>query len=61
MNFDLLKYILSLIDIPLLMLAGVFIFNGTDDTISTINCVGFILLIISGISIINRNKDKDNK
>ena len=56
MNIDLIKYIMKMLEIPALLLSFVLIVHGTDDNISFINVIGFILLVISGISIINNNK-----
>ena len=56
MNIDLIKYIMKMLEIPALLLSFVLIVHGTDDNISFINIIGFILLIISGISITNNNK-----
>ena len=60
MNIDLIKYIMKIIVVPMLLLSLVLISNGTDDHISFINVIGFILLIISGSYIIvDISKDKD--
>ena len=60
MNIDLIKYIMKIIVVPMLLLSLVLISHGTDDHISFINVIGFILLIISGSYIIvDINKDKD--
>lgn len=61
MNIDLFKYILKLSVIPMLFLSLLLISHGTDDNISIINIIGFILLIISGSYIIvdaKNNKDE---
>lgn len=61
MNIDLFKYILKLSVIPMLFLSLLLITHGTDDHISFINVIGFILLIISGSYIIvdaKNNKDE---
>lgn len=61
MNIDLFKYILKLSVIPMLFLSLLLITHGTDDDISIINIIGFILLIISGSYIIvdaKNNKDE---
>lgn len=61
MNIDLMKYIMKIIVVPMLLLSLVLISHGTDDDISIINIIGFILLIISGSYIIvdaKNNKDK---
>ena len=60
MNIDLMKYIMKMIVVPMLLLSLVLISHGTDDHISFINVIGFILLIISGSYIIvDVSKDKD--
>ena len=61
MNIDLIKYIMKMLEIPALLLSFVLIIHGTDDNISIINVIGFILLIISGSYIIvdaKNNKDE---
>ena len=61
MNIDLMKYIMKIIAVPMLLLSLVLISHGTDDHISFINVIGFILLIISGSYIIfdaKNNKDE---
>ena len=59
MNIDLFKYIMKMIVVPMLLLSLVLISHGTDDHISFINIIGFILLIISGSYIIVDVKNKD--
>ena len=59
MNIDLMKYIMKIIVIPMMLLSLVLISHGTDDHISFINVIGFILLIISGSYIIVDAKNKD--
>ena len=60
MNIDLMKYIMKIIVVPMLLLSLVLISHGSDDNISFINVIGFILLIISGSYIIvDTSKDKD--
>lgn len=60
MNIDLIKYIMKIIAVPMLFLSLMLISHGTDDHISFINVIGFILLIISGSYIIvDVSKDKD--
>ena len=59
MNIDLMKYIMKMIVVPMLLLSLVLISHGTDDHISFINVIGFILLIISGSYIIVDAKNKD--
>lgn len=61
MNIDLMKYIMKIIVVPILLLSLVLISHGSDDDISIINIIGFILLIISGSYIIvdaKNNKDE---
>ena len=61
MNIDLIKYIMKIIVVPMLLLSLVLISHGSDDHISFINVIGFILLIISGSYIIvdaSKNKDE---
>ena len=59
MNIDLFKYIMKMIVVPMLLLSLVLIIHGSDDNISIINVIGFILLIISGSYIIVDAKNKD--
>ncbi len=59
MNIDLIKYIMKIISVPMLLLSLVLISHGTDDHISFINFIGFILLIISGSYIIVDVKNED--
>lgn len=64
MNIDLMKYIMKIIVVPMLLLSLVLISHGSDDHISIMNVIGFILLIISGSYIIvdaKNNKDEENK
>ena len=62
MNIDLMKYIMKIIIVPMLLLSLVLISHGSDNNISIINVIGFILLIISGAIIIsNASKDKDEE
>lgn len=52
---------MKIIVVPMLVLSLVLISHGTDDDISIINIIGFILLIISGSYIIvdaKNNKDE---
>ena len=59
MNIDLMKYIMKIIVVPMLLLSLVLISHGSDDHISFINVIGFILLIISGSYIIvDANKNE---
>lgn len=59
MKIDLMKYIMKMIVVPMLLLSLVLISHGSDDNISFINVIGFILLIISGSYIIVDAKNKD--
>lgn len=63
MKIDLFKYIMKIIVVPMLLLSLVLISHGTDDHISIMNVIGFILLIISGSYIIidAKNKDEESK
>lgn len=64
MNIDLFKYIMKIIVVPMLLLSLILISHGTDDHISIMNIIGFILLIISGSYIIidaKNNKDEESK
>ena len=64
MKIDLFKYIMKIIVVPMLLLSLVLISHGSDDNISIINIIGFILLIISGSYIIvdaKNNKDEESK
>ena len=64
MNIDLFKYIMKIIVVPMLLLSLMLITHGTDDHISIINIIGFIVLIISGSYIIvdaKNNKDEESK
>lgn len=61
MNIDLIKYIMKIIVVPMLLLSLVLISHGSDNNISIMNVIGFILLIISGSYIIidtKNNKDE---
>lgn len=61
MNIDLMKYIMKIIVVPMLLLSLVLISHGSDNNISIVNVIGFILLIISGSYIIvdaKNNKDE---
>ena len=59
MNIDLIKYIMKMIVVPMLLLSLVLIIHGSDDNISIMNVIGFILLIISGSYIIIDAKNKE--
>lgn len=64
MNIDLMKYIMKIIVVPMLLLSLVLISHGSDDHISIMNVIGFILLIISGSYIIvdaKNNNDEESK
>lgn len=64
MNIDLMKYIMKIIAVPMLLLSLMLISHGSDDHISIMNVIGFILLIISGSYIIvdaKNNKDEESK
>lgn len=62
MDIDLFKYILRLSVIPMLFLSLLLITHDTDDSINVVNVIGIVLLIISGIIIINNaSKDKDEE
>lgn len=58
MKMDLTKYIMKIIVVPVLFLSLILIAHGSDDSISAINIIGMILLFVSGIVIINFNKDE---
>ena len=61
MNIDLIKYIMKIIVVPMLLLSLILISHGSDNNISIMNIIGFILLIISGSYIIvdaKNNKDE---
>lgn len=63
MNIDLMKYIMNIIVVPMLLVSLVLISHGSDDHISFINIIGFILLIISGSYIIvdAKNNNEESK
>lgn len=61
MNIDLFKYIMKIIVVPMLLLSLVLISHGNDDNISIINVIGFVLLIISGTSIIIEAKNNNEE
>ena len=64
MDINLMKYIMKIIVVPMLLLSLVLISHGSDDSISIMNIIGFILLIISGSYIIidaKNNKDEESK
>lgn len=59
MKIDLFKYIMKLLVIPMMFISLVLITHGNDDGISTINIIGFIVLILTGIIIFNIARDED--
>lgn len=61
MNLNLFKYIMKIIVVPMLLLSLVLISHGNDDNISIMNVIGFVLLIISGTSIIIEAKKDNNE
>lgn len=61
MNLNLFKYIMKIIVVPMLLLSLILISHGNDDNISIMNFIGFVLLIISGTSIIIEAKNKDEE
>lgn len=61
MNLNLFKYIMKIIVVPMLLLSLVLISHGNDDNISIMNVIGFVLLIISGTSIIIEAKNNNEE
>lgn len=59
MNVDLFKYLMKLSVIPMMFLSLILITHGNDDGISTINIIGFIVLILIGVIIFNIARDED--
>lgn len=59
MDIDFFKYILKLSVVPMLFVSLLLITHGADDSISIINIIGYVLLIISGIVIFNVAKNED--
>lgn len=59
MNLDLFKYIMKLSVIPIMLISLLLITHGTDDNISVVNVIGFVLLIISFTIIITNVKNED--
>lgn len=59
MNLDLFKYIMKLSVIPMMFISLLLITHGTDDSIDSINIIGFVLLIISSTIIITNAKNED--
>lgn len=55
---------MKIIVVPMLLLSLILISHGSDNNISIMNTIGFILLIISGSYIIvdaKNNKDEESK
>jgi hypothetical protein len=61
MKINLFKYIMKIIVVPMLLLSLILITHNTDDHISIVNVIGFILLIISGSYIIVDTKDNNDE
>nr|DAT58622.1 MAG TPA: hypothetical protein [Crassvirales sp.] len=59
MNINLIKYIIKILEVPVLILSLVLITHGNYDTISIVNVIGFVLLAISGACIINDVKNEN--
>ena len=59
MNIDLFKYLMKLLVIPMMFVSLVLITHGSDDSISGVNILGFVLLILSSIVIFNIARDED--
>lgn len=59
MNIDLFKYIMKLSVIPMMFISLLLITHGTDDSIDSINIIGFVLLIISFTIIVTNAKNED--
>ena len=59
MNLDLFKYIMKLSVIPMMFVSLLLITHGTDDSIDSINIIGFVLLIISFTIIVTNTKNED--
>lgn len=59
MNIDLFKYIMKLLIIPMMFISLLLITHGTDDSIDSINIIGFVLLIISFTIIVTNAKNED--
>ena len=59
MNLDLFKYIIKLSIVPMMFLSLVLITHSNDNGISTINIIGFIVLIITSVLIFNVAKNED--
>lgn len=59
MNIDLFKYIMKLSVIPMMFISLLLITHGTDDSIDSINIIGFVLLIISSTIIVTNAKNED--
>lgn len=52
---------MKIIVVPMLLLSLILITHGTDDHISIVNVIGFILLIISGSYIIINTKNNNDE
>lgn len=59
MNIDLFKYIMKLSVIPMMFISLLLITHGTDDSIDSINIIGFVLLIISSTIIVTNAKNEN--
>lgn len=59
MNINLIKYIIKILEVPVLILSLVLITHGANDTINFVNIIGFVLLAISGTCIINDAKNEN--
>lgn len=59
MNLDLFKYIMKLSIIPMMFVSLLLITHGNDDSIDSINIIGFVLLIISFTIIVTNTKNED--
>lgn len=61
MNINLIEYIIKILEVPVLILSLVLITHGSDDTISIVNVIGFVLLAISGACIIINDVKNENE
>ena len=50
---------MKLLVIPMMFVSLVLITHGNDDGISTINIIGFIVLILTSVVIFNAARDED--
>ncbi len=50
---------MKILEVPVLILSLVLITHGSNDIISVINVIGFVLLTISGACIINDAKNEN--